>query len=180
MSLNPSVDRRSFAEALPALIAALAFLPSEAIAQQAGTMEKPIMGKPTAGPPNGNKPKGAVTLPAITSSVYTPGASYGSLPKRASHRYVLGMLAAGNIQLEIHETIQEPGAEHEPTDKHLHNEIWLVREGTVDLTINGITRRMSPGDIGIVAAGDLHYVRNAGPTSCAYFVVTLGAPEQYT
>ena len=174
------MDRRQFTEALPALIAALTLLPQTASAQQSSTMDHPSMGQPQPGPDNGNKPKGAVTLPFIASNVYTPGAGYGSLPRRTSHRYVLGTLKAGNIQLEIHETIQEPGAEHEPTDKHLHNEIWLVREGTAELTINGITRRMSAGDIGIVTAGDLHYVRNAGPGRCAYFVVTLGPPEQYT
>jgi mannose-6-phosphate isomerase-like protein (cupin superfamily) len=89
------------------------------------------------------------------------------------------MLTAGNIQLEMHETIQEPGALHEPTDKHLHNEIWFVQKGTCELTINGVTRRMNPGDVGLVCAGDLHYIRNAGDTQCTYFVVTLGPPEQY-
>lgn len=174
------MDRRDFTALLPALIAATALLPESAAAQKAqGTMDKPVMGEPTPGSANGNKPKGAVTLPMVASSVYTPGAGYGSLPKRVSHRYVLGMLKAGNIQLEIHETIQEPGALHEPTDKHLHNEIWLVKEGTAELTINGVTRRMNAGDIGIVNAGDLHYVRNAGDTRCTYFVVTLGPPEQY-
>lgn len=172
------MDRRQFSQLLPALLAATALLP-EAAAQQQGTMDHPVMGQPTPGPDNGNKPKGAVTLPDIASSVYTPGASYGSLAKRKSHRYVLGMLKAGDIQLEIHETIQEPGALHEPTDKHLHNEIWLVKEGVCELTINGVTRRMNAGDIGIVNAGDFHYVRNAGSTQCTYFVVTLGPPEQY-
>jgi len=175
------MDRRDFAQLLPTLLAATTLLPETIAAQQqAGTMDHPAAGTPTPGPPNGDKPKGAVALPVIHSSVYTPGAAYGSLPKRQSHRYVLGMLSAGNIQLEIHETIQEPGAVHEPTDKHLHNEIWLVKEGTAELTINGVTRRMNAGDIGIVTAGDLHYVRNAGNTQCTYFVVTLGPPEQYT
>ena len=138
------------------------------------------MAAPPPGAPNGNKPKGAVALPAVASSVYTPGPGYGSQPGHTSHRYVLGMLKAGNIQLEIHESSQEPGAAHEAVDKHLHNEIWLMQEGTCELTINGVTRRMGPGDIGIVNAGDLHYVRNAGSTRCTYFVVTLGPPEQYT
>lgn len=179
------MDRREFSTLLPALLAAAALLPESATAQtpaqqQTGTMDNPVMGTPTPGPPNGNKPKGAVTLPTIVSGVYQPGASYGSLAKRTSHRYLLGTLKAGNIQLEMHETIQEPGALHEPTDKHLHNEIWLVREGTCELTINGVTRRMEIGDVGVVTAGDLHYVRNAGTTQCTYFVVTLGPSEQYS
>ena len=169
------MDRREFATLLPALLATTALS-----AQQAGTMDHPVMGHPTPGPPNGNKPKGAVKLPPLISGVYTPGAGYGSLPKRKSHRYFLGMLAAGNIQLECHETIQEVGALHEPDETHLHNELWFVQEGHCELTINGVTRKMNPGDVGLVCAGNHHYIRNAGETQCTYFVVTLGAPEQYT
>ena len=171
------MDRREFASLLPALLAATALLPEPVSAQQAaGDMDHPTMGTSTEGP-GGNKPKGV--LPDLVSGVYTPGPGYGSLPKRTSQRYFVGMLKAGNIQVEIHETHQEVGAKHEPVDKHLHNEIWLVREGVCELTTNGVTRRMSAGDVGLCCAGDLHYVRNAGDVPCTYFVVTLGPPEQY-
>ena len=168
------MDRRQFAALLPALLAARPLS-----AQQAGTMDHPVMGEPTLGPPNGNKPKGDVKLPTLVSGVYTPGAAYGSLPKRKSHRYFLGMLEAGNIQLECHETIQEAGALHEPDDTHKHNELWFVQEGNCELTINGVTRKMKAGDVGLVCAGNHHYIRNSGDTQCTYFVVTLGPPEQY-
>ena len=170
------MDRREFSALLPALLAAVTTLP-EARAQQAGTMEHPVMGDATPGPAGGEKPKGI--LPEVVSGVFAPGNGYVSQPKRVSHRYLTGMFKAGNIQIEIHETIQEPGAPHEPTDKHLHNEIWLVREGIAELTINGVTRTMHPGDVGVCCAGDMHYVRNAGETQCKYFVVTVGPPEQY-
>ncbi len=116
-------------------------------------------------------------MPVLHSNTFTPGPAYGSQPGRVSHRYLAGMLAAGNIRLEMHETIQDPGAEHEPVGTHLHNELWLVREGTAELFINGTTHRMEAGDIGLVTAGDKHWIRNAGPTRLIYFVVTLGAPE---
>jgi mannose-6-phosphate isomerase-like protein (cupin superfamily) len=172
------MDRREFAASLPALLAMAALLPqADAQQQVSGDMEHTVMGQPTPGPATGTKPKGA--LPEIASGVYTPGNGYGSLPKRTSHRYLIGMLKAGNIQIEMHETIQEPGALHEPTEKHLHNEIWLVREGVCELTTNGITRRMTVGDVGVCCAGDLHYIRNAGEGQCTYFVVTVGPPEAY-
>jgi mannose-6-phosphate isomerase-like protein (cupin superfamily) len=79
--------------------------------------------------------------------------------------------------VEIHETRQEVGAEHEPVGKHLHNELWLVREGVCELTTNGVARTMEAGDVGLCCAGDLHYIRNAGNTPCVYFVVTMGPPE---
>src|SRR5665213_3587990 len=170
------MDRREFAGFLSAVVAASALLPESGAAQQVGatgTMEHPVMGLATPGPESGRKPKGE--LEELVSGVYSPGAGYGSAAKRTSHRYMVGMLKAGNIQMEIHETIQEVGAVHEPTDKHLHNEIWLVKEGVCELTTNGVTRRMVAGDVGLCCAGDLHYVRNAGDTQCTYFVVEGGA-----
>jgi quercetin dioxygenase-like cupin family protein len=121
---------------------------------------------------------GAETLPMLESGIFKPGpAKSGSVPKRTSQRYTSGMLKAGNIRLEMHETTQEVGAPHEPIDTHLHNEIWLVRQGTLELTTNGVARRLETGDVGICVAGDKHYIQNVGDTPAVYFVVTLGPPE---
>jgi len=154
------MDRREFATFIPAMLAAATLLPDAASAQQPASTEHPTK------PP----------LPEIISGVYSPGPATGS-GGRTGHRYLAGMLKAGNIQIEMHETRQEPGTPHEAIGHHLHNEIWLVREGTCELTTNGTTRRMVAGDVGICCAGDLHYVANAGDTPCSYFVVTVGPPE---
>jgi quercetin dioxygenase-like cupin family protein len=144
------IDRREFATLLPALLAL-----SASRADAADT-----------------------TLPIVQSGVFKPGpAKTGSIPKRASRGYTKGMLKAGNIQLEIHETTQEVGAPHEPIETHLHNEIWLVQSGTVNLTTNGVTQKLEAGDVGICVAGDKHYVQNAGDMPATYFVVTIGPPE---
>ena len=153
------MDRREFAALLPALLATTTLLPETVSAQQ-----PPVTAKTKA------------PLPEIFSGVYPPGPATGS-GGREGHRYLAGMLKAGNIQIEMHETRQEPGTPHEAVGHHLHNEIWLVREGICELTTNGVTRRMVAGDVGICCAGDLHYVANAGDVPCEYFVVTVGPPE---
>jgi len=89
----------------------------------------------------------------------------------------MGALKAGNIRLEMHETTQEVGAPHEAIGTHLHSEIWLVREGTVELMTNGVVRKLEAGDVGLCVAGDQHYIKNAGDTKATYFVVTVGPPE---
>lgn len=155
------MNRREFAALAPALLS----LASLAEAQPPQST--------AAVPPRGGAIPGS--LPELISGVYTPGPDHGT--ERVSHSYLDGMLKAGNIQMEIHGTTQEAGAVHEPVGKHLHNEIWLVREGLCELTTNGVTRRMSAGDVGLCCAGDLHYIRNAGDTRCSYFVVTVGPPE---
>ena len=116
-------------------------------------------------------------LKPLTSNTFQPGPGYGSLPKRTSHRYVIGMLPAGNIRLEMHETIQQPGAEHEPVDSHKHSEIWCVQRGSASLFINGTEHRMEAGDVGLVCAGDQHWIKNVGAGELAYFVITVGPPE---
>ena len=153
------MDRREFTAFLPALLAATTLLPESASGQQPATSAKP-----------------KAPLPEIVSGVYPPGPPTGS-GGRTGHRFLAGMLIAGNIQIEMHETRQEPGTPHEAVGHHLHSEIWLVREGICELTTNGVTRRMVAGDVGICCAGDLHYVANAGDTPCNYFVVTVGPPE---
>jgi mannose-6-phosphate isomerase-like protein (cupin superfamily) len=152
------MDRREFSSLLPALLAATALLP-EASAQQ----------------PDPAKPK--LPQPLLSSGVYKAGPPRNPGADRVSQPFTHGMLKAGNIQIEIHETTQKVGAVHEPDGTHLHNEIWLVKEGVCELNINGVANRMEAGDVGIVTAGDHHWIRNAGDTPCAYFVVTVGPPE---
>ena len=159
------LDRREFAALMPALLAL-----GSAQAQE------PVV--PAVAGPAGKDPKPTqAELKTLISGTFSPGPGYGSLPKRVSHRYLIGMLTAGEIRLEMHETIQEPGAEHEPVDTHKHNEIWLVQRGTAALFINGVEHRMEAGDVGLVTAGDKHWVKNIGQGELAYFVVTLGPAE---
>ena len=90
------------------------------------------------------------------------------------------MLKAGNIQIEMHETMQEAGPCMSPPTSICTMRSGWCSEGVCELTTNGVTRRMVAGDVGVCCAGDLHYIRNAGDTQCTYFVVTVGPPEQYT
>jgi mannose-6-phosphate isomerase-like protein (cupin superfamily) len=150
------MDRREFAALLPALLAGSALKPKDVEAQ-------------------GPTPSG---LPVIESGVFHPAPSKpGGQEGHSSRRYLMGMLEAGNIRLEMHESTIQPGAQHESVATHLHSEIWLVREGTAELTTNGVAKKMVPGDIGICIAGDKHFIANTGDTPVTYFVVTVGPPE---
>ncbi len=147
------MDRREFAGLLPGLLAAAAVLP-ESVEAQTGA------------------------LPTIESGVYKPSAwKDGSQAGHSSARYLAGMLKAGNIRLEMHESTIQPGAQHEPVGTHLHSEIWLVREGTAELTTNDVARTMVAGDVGICCAGDKHFISNTSDKPVTYFVVTVGPPE---
>jgi quercetin dioxygenase-like cupin family protein len=147
------LDRREFWALLPALLAGSALLPESLEAQGAN-------------------------LPVLESGVYKPSpAKAGSQEGHSSSRYLAGMLKAGSIRLEMHESTIAPGAQHEAVGTHLHSEIWLVREGTAELTTNGVARTMVAGDVGICVAGDKHFISNTTDKPVTYFVVTVGPPE---
>jgi len=86
---------------------------------------------------------------------------------------VKGKLASGE-EVEIHETTLEPGGAPHPPHHHPHSEFWLIREGTVELTINGKTHVIGAGSAGYVASNDEHGIKNAGPAPATYFVVAVG------
>ena len=84
-----------------------------------------------------------------------------------------GKIATGE-SLEAHETTLLPGGMPHPPHHHVHSEMWLIREGTVELTINGTGHVMGPGGLGFVHSNDEHGIKNIGTTPATYFVVAVG------
>ena len=154
-----SLNRRDFASMVPALLALAGMLPREAEGQATA---------PAAAP----RP-----LKELTSGVFKPQPGRGMQGGHESHQFLSGMLKAGNIRLEMHESVQQAGAPHEAVGTHKHSEIWLVQKGVATLYLNGAEHKMEAGDVGICCAGDEHWIANAGDTDLAYFVVTVGPPE---
>jgi quercetin dioxygenase-like cupin family protein len=95
-------------------------------------------------------------------------------PNNAQIRDVLkGKLATGE-SLEVHETTLPPGGAPHPPHHHVHSEMWLIRQGTVELTVNGTSSRLGPGSVGFVHSNDEHGISNVGDTAATYFVVAIG------
>src|ERR1700733_6240422 len=87
--------------------------------------------------------------------------------------FLMGKLANSEI-LEVHETMLPPGGIPHPAHHHIHSEMWLVREGTVELTVMGKKKNIGPGGVAFVASNEEHGITNVGKTPAKYFVVAVG------
>jgi mannose-6-phosphate isomerase-like protein (cupin superfamily) len=119
-------------------------------------------------------------IPAVATDDALPSATFefGKLPvevhDRAEFRHILkGKLATGE-SVEVHETTLPPNGYPHPPHHHAHSEMWLIREGTVELTINGKSHIVGAGGLGFVRSNEEHGIRNVGTTAANYYVVAIG------
>jgi len=73
---------------------------------------------------------------------------------------------------EIHASTLEPGkAPHPPHVHDDYEELIIVKEGQVKITIAGQSKILGPGSIAFAIPGDEHGIENAGNTQATYFIL---------
>jgi quercetin dioxygenase-like cupin family protein len=112
--------------------------------------------------------------PTLESKVY----EYEDLPVKVNGqnkgRAVLNGVTHGGFPVELHMTELGPGQAPHAPHQHSHEEIVMLRRGSLDVTIEGKTTRMTSGSVTSVASGQMHGWRNPGPEAAEYFVIALG------
>ena len=96
---------------------------------------------------------------------------------RALPTLVMGRL--GNIR-HIRMALQI-FAQRSPQHAHHHQqeEMFLVSEGEVQVTIAGNVTKLGPGSAAFIAAGDQHQIANVGARPAQYFEIILDPPSQH-
>ena len=103
---------------------------------------------------------------------------YEDLPVKTNganrQRAVLKGETHAAFPIEMHETELAPGEAPHPPHHHVHEEMILIREGTMEVTILGQSTRLGAGSVAYVASGEEHGWRNIGTTRARYMVLALG------
>jgi quercetin dioxygenase-like cupin family protein len=141
--------RRTLCLSLPALAATVA------LARKASAADQPLA------------PVQSFAKPFDTLAVHKNGAN--------ASRAILDGATHSNDHLEVHETTLAPGSSPHPPHQHAHEELFLMMQGQLAVTISGKTTVIDPGGAAFVHSGELHGVRNTGTIPAQYFVVAIGS-----
>jgi quercetin dioxygenase-like cupin family protein len=76
-------------------------------------------------------------------------------------------------KLEVHITTLNPGMESHPVHNHAWEEMLLIKEGDVEVSINGQKHRAGPGYLIFFASHDVHNLRNVGDKPATYYVINF-------
>ncbi|HEX2861510.1 MAG TPA: cupin domain-containing protein [Lacunisphaera sp.] len=93
--------------------------------------------------------------------------------KAGGRRSVVDLPTATLANYECHVTTINAGLAPHAPHHHADEEIVLVKEGELDVTINGTTTRAGAGSIVFVSSGDEHGWKNAGTGPATYYVMRL-------
>ena len=124
----------------------------------------------------------AETPKSVTKSTVIDWATLAVKPTKTGERRELfdaPTLTLNNF--EGHVTTIRPGEVPHPPHRHPDEEMILIKEGTLEVTINGATQRAGAGSVFFYASNDLHGMRNVGSTPATYYVfrfVTANTPPR--
>ncbi|HEV3196508.1 MAG TPA: cupin domain-containing protein [Bryobacteraceae bacterium] len=92
-------------------------------------------------------------------------------------RAVLKGETHSGFPIELHMTELGAGQAPHPPHKHVHEELLMLQQGTLDITIQGQASQVTAGSIVYLASNDEHGWRNPGPGTAQYFVIALGRDD---
>ena len=109
--------------------------------------------------------------PPLDSGVFDWNALEVKPTKVGARRDVFDAPTATLSNLECHITTLNPGEVPHAAHRHVDEELIIVKEGTLEVMTNGVTRPAGPGAVIFLASNELHGLRNAGATPATYYVV---------
>jgi mannose-6-phosphate isomerase-like protein (cupin superfamily) len=110
----------------------------------------------------------------VPSNVYV----FDKLPVRHTDSVDYRAIVEGNTidgcKFSVHESALQPGKEPHPPHHHNGEEMFLMIDGALEVTINGKASRITKGCVAVIGSGDQHGIRNVGTVPAKYYVIELG------
>ena len=124
-----------------------------------------------------NTAEGVEKLPVLKTKAYIfKDLAVTTNGKNRSRALFTGKTHTG-FKMESHQSDIAPGEVNHPPHQHLREEMMLVREGTMELTISGKPMRLGPGDVGFIGSNEIHNAKNVGAERAQYFIVNIGRDD---
>jgi quercetin dioxygenase-like cupin family protein len=79
-------------------------------------------------------------------------------------------------ELELHVTTLQPGTTSHAPHKHANEELVIVKEGTVEVLVDGELKRVGAGSVVFNASNQMHSLRNVGSGPATYHVINWKTP----
>lgn len=121
-------------------------------------------------------PADPVTAPKLTSTVYDWEKLTVIPTPKGARRDVFDGPTTTLDKAHCHITTLNPGENSGEPHRHLQEEIIIVKEGLVEMHIDGRTQTAGPGSVFFLAANAVTALRNAGTTPATYIVVYYHTP----
>jgi len=103
---------------------------------------------------------------------------FQDIPVRHSDKLEFRPIVTGKTvdgcKIAVHESKLAPKSEPHPPHHHDGEEIFMMLDGTLEVTINGKSSLISRGSAAFIGSGDEHGIRNPGDEPARYYVIELG------
>jgi quercetin dioxygenase-like cupin family protein len=111
--------------------------------------------------------------------LHSAGYDFANLPEHTSangkmkSRSVLRGITTRGQRLTMHISELAPGEAPHAPERQPHEEVIVIREGTLEATLNGKVVRLGPGSVIFSAYNELNGWRNVGTTPAQYYVLSV-------
>ncbi|MBD2704893.1 cupin domain-containing protein [Spirosoma sp. BT702] len=95
----------------------------------------------------------------------------------SEQRAILDGTSTDFSHLEVHATSLPAHQKPHPAHKHDDEELIIIKEGQLTVTIEGKTKTLGPGSVALIMPGDEHGFANNGDASATYYVMRYTSKE---
>jgi XRE family transcriptional regulator, regulator of sulfur utilization len=120
---------------------------------------------------NDHSQSDASTAPVLPSKVYDFEQMLAETTPMGERRRIFFAPTATLDQFVLQMSTLAPGQSPHAPHQHPDEEMILIKDGTLEISLNGKLQRVGPGSVVFVAPNDMHGWTNVGETRANYFVL---------